>query len=116
MKPEPQLTEDQMFCRSVLSEWVCGDHHLPPVKEWGDGIAITYRGDLSTFDFDRLTSLVLLAHLHCVRISIGAASPREVRIIVHRRKPEGNLMQRHPSLEELKARITRTQQVNEKQA
>lgn len=101
MKPEPQLTEDQRFCRSVLSEWVGGDHHLDPIKEWGDGISMTHRGDLSTFDFDGLTRLVLLAHKHYVRITVRAASPREVAIIVHRRKPEGGFAQRHPGLSSL---------------
>lgn len=27
MKPEHQLSEDQLFCRSILSRWVEGDHH-----------------------------------------------------------------------------------------
>ena len=102
MKPKPILTEDQEYCRKALSFWVCGDHHLPTVSEWGAGIAINFSGDLSTFDFNKLTTLVLVAHRYCVRLEVAASGPGRVKIIAHRRKPDAcNTIQRHPDLNEL---------------
>lgn len=108
MKTE-QWTEDQKFCVDVLAKWLGGHHHLPAVKEWGNGVAICYAGDLSTFDFDRLTRLVILAHAKAVRIELNGAAPRYIRIIAHRRKhdPNGEMYERHPTLDDLKAIIDR---------
>ena len=106
MNDKPQLlknpTEDQEYCRKAFSRWVGGDHHLPKVYEWGLGICISVHGDLSTFDWDRLTYLVLIAHRYHIRIEIGSSGPRAVRIIAHRRKSEGTLSVRHPGLSELR--------------
>jgi len=80
------LTPDQEYCRETLSDFVLGAHHLPKIHKWGAGICINYSGDLATFDFDRLTRLVLLAHRDHVRIEIGQSGPCRVRIMAHRRK------------------------------
>lgn len=100
---KPPLTEDQQFCKKMLIEWACGEHHLPEVRVFGSGIHINHYGDLSTFDFDRLTRLVLLAHRDAVRIEIKNSGPRMVRIIAHRRKHDDAacMSQRHPSLDDL---------------
>lgn len=104
MKKEPPFSEDQLFCKSMLSEWVCGDHHLPHVHHFGTGICINFYGDLSTYDGSRLTTLVLLAHRDFVRVEIASSGPRRVRVIAHRRKPQeagDRIHQRHPSLDDL---------------
>lgn len=99
MKPKLKLSEDQEYCRRALSMWVCGDHHLPKVSEFGNGICINFHGDLSTFDFNRLTQLVIIAHRYCVRIEITSSGPRMVRIIAHRRsRTETSITKRHPGL------------------
>ncbi len=109
-KPEPELSEDQKYCVSVLAEWMHGEHHLGKIKPWGPGIAMTYMGDLSTYDFDGMTRLVLLAHARCVRLSVKAASPREVYIIAHRRNPTGdNYATRHPDLAALMSKCAAMQ-------
>jgi len=95
-------TEDQEYCRKALSRWIGGDHHLPKVYEWGMGICISVHGDLSTFDWDRLTYLVLIAHRYRIRIEIGSSGPRTVRVIAHRRKAEGSQSVRHPGLSDLR--------------
>ena len=106
MKTTKQVwSEDQQFCINALAEWACGHHHLPKVHEFGVGICINYSGDLSTFDFDRLTRLVLIAHKHYIRIEIASSGPRLVRIIAHRRKRDGNIYNRHPGLDELENTI-----------
>lgn len=104
MKTKPVLNKHQIYCKNMLSEWVGGDHHLPDVKEFGTGICINFYGDLSTYDWNRLTMLVLLAHRDSVRIEIASSGQRMVKIIAHRRKPkeEGdNQWQRHASLDDL---------------
>jgi len=95
-------TEDQEYCRRALSRWVGGDHHLSKVYEFGEGICINTMQDLSTFDFDKLTQLVLIAHRYRIRIEIGSSGPRAVRIIAHRRKAEGTLSVKHPGLSDLR--------------
>ena len=101
MKPKLILTEDQEYCRKALSFWVGGDHHLPKVDDWGAGIAINFSGDLSTWDFNRLTQLVLIAHRYFIRIEIGSSGPRMVKVIAHRRRLTGSQSWRHPGIGEL---------------
>lgn len=106
-KREPVvLTEDQLYCKKVLAELYGGDHHLDPVKPCGDGISMrARRGEISTFDFDLMTAMVVAAHQYCVRIGVGPASPRELEITLHRRQPTGGMSGRHPSLADLSARV-----------
>jgi len=104
MKEQPPLSKDQLYCKDMLSEWVGGEHHLPKVKEFGTGICINFSGDLSTYDWNRLTTLVLLAHRDLVRVEIASSGPRMVRVIAHRRHPReenDSQWQRHPSLDDL---------------
>ena len=114
MKKAPvTLTEDQLFCKRMLSEWVGGDHHLPKVKEFGTGICINYYGDLSTYDWNRLTRLVLLAHRDYVRVEIASSGPRMVKVIAHRSAPTTNgdkQWMRHPSLDDLVNEIQQMKQ------
>lgn len=100
------FTTDQRHCIEMLGDWACGFHHLPMPKEWGRGVRVHWTGDLSTWDFDRLTRLVLLAHKHCVRIEIGPGGPRGVAIMAHRRV-DGlrSITEGHPDLEQLTKRI-----------
>lgn len=63
-------------------------------------------GDLSTFDGDVLTQLVVRCHDACIRISIEACTPRYVRVVFHRRTGrEGSLYERHPSIEDAIVRV-----------
>jgi len=99
------LTEDQEYCKRTLAEWADGEHHLPDVKAHGFGICINWLGDLSTYDFNGLTRLVLLAHRDGVRFGIRSSGPGMVKITAHRRKtgPRGDLSmsQWHPSITHL---------------
>jgi len=78
-----------------------GKHHIPcNLKPFGFGWAVSYYGDLSTWDSNMLTRLVFLAHDACIRAEIGSSSPRMVRIIIHQRATrEGGFAQRHPTIE-----------------
>lgn len=110
-QPKPQWTLAQTACIETLTRWVGGSHHLPRVREFGTGVCINYTGDLSTFDFDRLTALVLYAHRDAVRIEIASSGPRRVKIIAHKRIHKGSpdeqrrIWEYHPTLADLESRI-----------
>lgn len=68
-------------------------------------ISFTYGRDLATYDRDRLTSLVLAAHKHSVRIEIEPCNPRYLRLIFWPRVPDGDsFASKHPTLEDLARR------------
>ena len=88
---------------SVLACLYLGIHHCPPIKKTDDKDfhlwEVNHADDLSTFDFDGLTRLVIAAHHYCVRASIRHSGPRMVKILLHDRKGrEGKMSQRHPTL------------------
>lgn len=58
-------------------------------------------GGLSTYDMDRLTRLLLVAHEERVRVTIEAAAPRYLRLVFHPRKESGRLYERHPSMSDV---------------
>lgn len=89
-----------------FAELFLGKHHIPRggVQEWGNGWCVNYYGDLSTYDFDKLTRLVFLAHDRCVRAEVTHSGPRMVRICIWQRERQGNIAERHPTIEEALAR------------
>jgi len=99
-----ELTDNQEYCKRMLSQWVGGDHHLGKIHPFGHGIKMSYRGDLATFDSSKLTNLVLLAHRWRVRVSLTSAGIAGVNVCCWKRKESGSLFERHPGLEELAAR------------
>jgi hypothetical protein len=61
---------------------------------------VTY-GDLSTYDFDILTKLVVLCHDHAIRFTVAPASNRHLRLLFHKRVRESSrIYDRHPTLED----------------
>jgi hypothetical protein len=79
------VTTDQEYCKATLAEWAGGEHHLDEVKPFGAGVCVNWMGDLSTYDFDGLTRLVILAHRDGVRIGVKSGGPRMVKIMAFRR-------------------------------
>jgi hypothetical protein len=103
--PDP-LTRDEAI--AFFSDFFGGEHHIPAgkyrgargVKEWGTGWCVTtWGGELSTFDFDGLTRLVLMAHDQCIRVEVAPAM-RYLRIAIWRRLREGRMSARHPTIEQ----------------
>lgn len=89
-----------------------GKHHIPGkrygeeanVKEFGHGWCVLADMDLSTWDMDRLTQAVFMAHDCCYRLEISPAM-RHLRIAIHPRVPlekagDSPIMEGHPSLSE----------------
>lgn len=91
---------------SFFSVLYCGEHHIPGggVKPFGLGWSVNHIGDLSTFDADKLTRLVFLAHDQCVRVEVQQGGPRAVKICIWKRSREGSISTRHPRLEDAVAK------------
>lgn len=100
--PTMSMTKEQAI--EFFGEIYCGKHHIPgkhcePVP-WGDGWCVNHTGELSTFDFNKLTRLVFLAHDRCVRVSIQSSGPGMVRICIwQREKRTGSIFESHPAIE-----------------
>lgn len=96
------MSADQVDCFDLLSDAFGGDHHLPDVYEYGRGIKCSvYSGKLSTWDFNYLTRLVVLAHDRCIRVEIVQGAPGRVGLVLHRRHcRDGATHDRHPTMDE----------------
>jgi hypothetical protein len=108
LKPQ-DMNEDQRECYDLLCDLVYGEHHITGlVKACGArGIMInTPSNRWATYDFDGLTRLVVMAHDRCIRAEICPGGPGRVGIHLHKRKMrEGQMHERHPTMEENIARI-----------
>lgn len=67
---------------------------------YGNGIAVPWRGDLATFDSDKLTRLVLLCLEARIRCEVGPHAFRYLLLCFWPRKAEGSYGTRHPNLAE----------------
>lgn len=62
---------------------------------------VMFCGDLSTFDFNALTRLVIVAHDDCLRISLAPAARDYFRVtITERERGADNWSRHHPTMEE----------------
>lgn len=94
--------------KRVLAIAYAGIHHVPgwdKRKPYGDGLTVTVFQDLATYDFDRLTRLVVAAHDHCVRLQIDSGGPRHLALRFWPRQREGDITRRHPTMEDAMASI-----------
>lgn len=104
MTPETEsrhLTKEEAV--AFFAEFYGGEHHFPRggVKDWGTGWCVNHdQGDLATYDFDRLTKLVIMAHDKCIRVSVQPHQFKTLRIAIWKRAREGGLSLRHPTLEQ----------------
>jgi hypothetical protein len=88
-----------------FSDLYRGSHHIPGskykgenVKPYGHGWTITTHEDLSSFDWDILTRLVLMAHDRAVRVEVSPAM-RYLRISIWQRVRDESTMTGHPTIE-----------------
>lgn len=102
------MTDAQRACFGVLCKVFHGEHHAPDrIYAWGRGIKCSVDSTrLSTWDFDYLTRLVVLAHDECVRVEIVSSGPGRIGLALHKRSGrQGPMYDRHPSMEEAIARV-----------
>lgn len=102
------MTADQRACFDLLCKVFHGEHHAPErIYAFGRGIkchAESHR--LSTFDFDYLTRLVVLAHDACVRVEVVSSGPGRIGLVLHKRAGRtGSSYERHPTMEEAIERV-----------
>ena len=97
--------EIEKWALDFFSEFFMGLHHVPGgikrIHEWGKGYSINYNPqNLSTFDFDGLTRLVLMSHRDCIRSEISGSGPRMIRLSIWKRtEREGRFFEKHPTIE-----------------
>ncbi len=97
------MTEAQRACFDLLCVVFYGEHHAPErIYACGRGIQCsTLSGQLSTFDFNYLTRLVVLAHDHCIRVEIASSAPGRIGLTLHKRAGRlGGIAERHPTIED----------------
>ena len=99
----PWASDDQWECIHLVADLVGGFHHLEgKIKDFGlTGVRTSLYSDVSTFDSDRLTRLVFLAHDRCIRASVVSSGPRRIGIELFKRHArEGSTSKRHPTIEQ----------------
>lgn len=92
----------------VISRLYGGLHNMPwEHKEKFDyydnqHVSIIWFGGMATFDSDKLTTLVFLAHELALRIEVSPRAFRYLKISFWERKGRtGSLFDRHPSIDEV---------------
>jgi hypothetical protein len=105
-KPGIEISELGTKVADIIDRLYVGIYHkddavLHKRVQWNNPswIEIVVYDRLSTFDSDRLTHLVLLAHDYCVRVEISAAAPQYLRLGFSPRMRKGEVHQRHPNIE-----------------
>lgn len=85
-----------------FAELYFGEHHIPSkIKQWGSGYCVEDFAGMSTFDFSVLSRFVVMCHDKCIRGEIRPSSPKSMKVIIHLRQGrEGDISERHPTLEE----------------
>ena len=105
----PWMNAAQKKCLRLIADAFGGLHHLPsdkPKPQSDTGIKVTCVEDLATFDYDRLTRLVVFAHDRAIRVCIISTGRPRLGIVAHYRgRREGDSYYRHPTLEDAAARI-----------
>lgn len=67
----------------------------------GVRIVVSYGRGWSTYDFDGLTRLVILAHDELVRVDLTPASPKRMAVsFFQRNSRDGEMSRRHPTIED----------------
>ena len=104
-------TEAQKYCWDLIDAWT-GTHNVKKIVECGRGLEFCLRADISTHDWNRMTSLVLLAHQYRVRVEVSGAAPNYLRIRLHARDPnKRTTTEGHPGLGDLAGRVAEREQI-----
>lgn len=92
---------EKQIAIDFFSEFYYGEHHIPnEIKPCGYGWMVNHdRGSLSTYDFNQLTRLVLMAHEKCIRVEVNPIRNGILQIKLHQREKEGTIMTSHPTIE-----------------
>lgn len=91
----------------LLGELFGGIYHLDPKSlmrtDWSNNHYIEFslgHKDLSTVDFNELTTLVFLAHHMAIRVNIEGSKKNYLRLLFHQRRRTGNYSKKHPTIDQ----------------
>jgi hypothetical protein len=90
---------------NILGQVFTGIYHIDHALKrelWRDHyVEVRLDGNrLATYDFSDLTTLVVLCHDRCIRLSVDPCTPKSIRLLFHQRQRDGGISQRHPAMEE----------------
>jgi len=95
--------EVERVAERVLDTAFHGIHH---VEHWhrrkargSSGLEVSTGHDLSTFDGDYLTRLVVAAHDECVRLTIEPSGRGMLKLVFFPRVRDGRMFERHDTME-----------------
>jgi hypothetical protein len=111
--PDP-LNEFQAKVAMILGMVFNGIHNAPIDWHRGywahDAATLTLTSDggrFSTYDFDKLTVLVLLCHAAAIRGGLQAGGFRSLALSFHERRRDGSMSERHPTIDQAIALLDR---------
>jgi hypothetical protein len=84
----------------ILNKVYGGLHHVEEIEDYDYYASVSVSGGLASFDFNHLTQLVIAAHDDCLRLEIDCAGPGRLKLMFHRRRREGGISERHPTLDQ----------------
>jgi len=100
---EFQARAVNLLCRAMG----CGPYDLGSTFEkadwqYGYGVRFTVyaKCGFSTFDGSKLTTLVIGAHEEAIRVEIEPCNPSYLRVCMWQRQRDGEISQRHPTIEQ----------------
>ncbi len=104
IEKEIELTLDE--ATEFFADLYCGEHHIPnKIIRYGRGWCVNDYIPMATYDFDRLTKLVVMAHDRCIRAEIYPSSGGKFKVAIWKRKREGTQSFKHSTMEEAIERI-----------
>lgn len=104
----PDLDDFKTRAARVINIAFGGEHHTNSVKWSGPDATPTgckinvHQGGMATYDYNYLTTLVVVCHDECVRAEIGNGGPRCLSVFLSNRarKSKHPDMCAHPTLEQ----------------
>ena len=84
-----------------------GRHHTQAVVDNGGHYIIKFYQDLSTWDANVLTAIVVAAHDLGLRVDVQPNGTRALRLMIHNRTQRESVMKGHPTLEQHLEKIGR---------
>ena len=85
-----------------------GIHNAPTGKwDWnyGGGVSLMWKQELSSWDFSNLTRLVVLCHIARIRVQIEPVNMRNLRLSFWERSDSDLIMYGHPTISDAVDRI-----------
>jgi hypothetical protein len=91
---------------NLLNDVWCGIYHIEDSAlrkiDWTneDFIRLSIYGGLNSYDDDKLTQLVILAHDYCLRLEINPCNFNHLELLFHQRDRVADFYHRMPTMED----------------